>query len=76
MATVRDMAVPLLSTVTMYLRPTPLLRYRVKVFLNQGNFMKLTHILSGFFLIHILSKEAKMFGKPHRECYSLAESHI
>jgi len=35
-----------------------------KFSLSLGNFMKLTHILSDSFLTHILSREAKMAGKP------------
>jgi hypothetical protein len=32
---------------------------------NLDYFMKLTQMLSRFFLTHILSKKAKMVGKPH-----------
>ena len=36
---------------------------------NLDNFMKLTHILSKFFLTHILSNGDKLAGKSHRETF-------
>ncbi len=43
---------------------------------NLDYFMKLTHMLSRFFLTHILSKKAKMVGKPQKVIYDLVRLHV
>lgn len=37
------------------------------VFSQSGPLMKLTHIMSSFFLTHIVSEAAKTFGKSQRD---------